>query len=294
LTSVQTKHLSVEVIQDGPDTGPVVLLLHGWPDDATTWDRVSEYLHGAGLRTVAPMHRGFGGSRFLSERTRRTGNTGILCLDAVELMDALGIERFFVAGHDWGSNVTEGLAVGWPERVTRIAMLSTPSRLGGLATPQFDIAQLYWYHWFQATKRGAEAVAKDPTGFARIMWETWSPPGWFDDAMFRRVAASFANPDWAAVTIHAYRSRWGEAAFDPRSTKLEGAIKATKRLMTPTAFFHGALDGVTPPTITETMAQRFVGPFERIVIDGAGHFLPREAPEVVGSKLVEHFLYSPN
>jgi pimeloyl-ACP methyl ester carboxylesterase len=71
-------------------------------------------------------------------------------------MDALGIERFFVAGHDWGSNVAEGLAVGWPERVTRIAMLSTPSRLGGLATPPFDIARLYWYHWFQAAKRGAK------------------------------------------------------------------------------------------------------------------------------------------
>lgn len=71
-------------------------------------------------------------------------------------MDALGIERFFVVGHDWGSNVAEGLAVGWPERVTRIAMLSTPSRLGGLATPPFDIARLYWYHWFQAAKCGAK------------------------------------------------------------------------------------------------------------------------------------------
>ena len=110
MTSVQTNHLSVEVIQDGPDGGPVVLLLHGWPDDATTWDRVSAYLHGAGLRTIAPMHREFGGTRFSSERARRTGNTGILCLDAVELMDALGIERFFVAGHDWDSNVAED----WP------------------------------------------------------------------------------------------------------------------------------------------------------------------------------------
>jgi pimeloyl-ACP methyl ester carboxylesterase len=126
------------------------------------------------------------------------------------------------------------------------------------------------------------------------MWETWSPPGWFRRCDVRRVAASFANPDWAAVTIHAYRSRSGEAACDPRTTKLEAAIKATKRLMTPTVFFHGALDGVTPPRITQAMAQTFVGPFERIVIDGAGHFLPREAAEVVGPKLVEHFLYSPN
>jgi pimeloyl-ACP methyl ester carboxylesterase len=289
MSPVQTKDLIVEVTQDGPDGGPAVLLLHGWPDDATTWDRVSAYLHSAGLRTIAPMHRGFGDTRFLSERTRRTGNTGILCLDAIELMDALGIRRFFVAGHDRVSNVAKGLAVGWPERVTR-TMLSTPSRLGGLATPPFDIAPLYWYHWFQTTKRGAEAVAKTPRGSLASCRRRGLHPG----GPTMRCSAVWPlrspNPDWTAVTIHAYRSRWGETAFDPRSTKLEAAIKATKRLMTPTVFFHGALDGVTPPRITETMAQTFVRRFERIVIDGAGHFLPREAPEVIGPKLIEHFM----
>jgi pimeloyl-ACP methyl ester carboxylesterase len=92
------------------------------------------------------MHRGFGGTRFLFERTRRTGNVGILCLDAIELMDALRVDRFFVAGLDWGSNIAEALALNWPKRVTRIAMLLTPSRLGGLQTPPFHIARLYWYH----------------------------------------------------------------------------------------------------------------------------------------------------
>jgi pimeloyl-ACP methyl ester carboxylesterase len=171
-------------------------------------------------------------------------------------------------------------------------MLSTPSRLGGLKTPPFDIARLYWYHWFQATQRGAEAVANDPKAFARIMWETWSPPGWFDDKIFRAVAASFANPDWAAVTNHSYRSRWGEAAFDPRSAGLEAKVKVTKRLKTPTIFFHGALDGVIPPGMTEKMVETFVGPFERVVLEGVGHFPTREAPDLVGKKFVEHFSVS--
>jgi pimeloyl-ACP methyl ester carboxylesterase len=236
------------------------------------------------------MHRGFGGTRFLFERTRRTGNVGILCLDAIELMDALKVDRFFVADLDWGSNIAEALALNWPKRVTRIAMLSTPSRLGGLQTPPFHIARLYWYHWFQATKRGAEAVAKDPKGFARIMWDTWSPPGWFEEETFRDVAVSFANPDWADVTNHSYCSRWGEAAVDPRSVEIETNIKTTKRLKTPTIFFHSALDGVSPPAITERMSEKFVGPFERIVLEGVGHFPTREAPEMVGKRLVAHFI----
>ncbi len=228
MISVRTKYLNVKVIQGGSKDGRPVLLVHGWPDDATTWDAVSPRLHDAGLRTIAPMHRGFGGTRFLSSRTPRTGNVGILCLDAIDLMDPLEIDRFFVAGHDWGSNVAEGLAVGWPKRVTRIAMISTPSRLGGLKTPPFEIARLYWYHWFQATKRGAEAVSNDPKGFARIMWDTWSPTGWFDETTFRAVASSFSNPDWVSVTNHSYRSRWGEEALDPRSAKIEAKIKGNE------------------------------------------------------------------
>jgi pimeloyl-ACP methyl ester carboxylesterase len=121
------------------------------------------------------------------------------------------------------------------------------------------------------------------------MWDTWSPPGWFDETTFRSVAVSFANPDWAAVTNHSYRSRWGEAAFDPRSAAIEAKIKATKRLKTPTIFFHGALDGVAPPAITEKMSEKFVGAFERIVLEGVGHFPTREAPEIVGKKLTAHF-----
>ena len=258
-------------------------------NDKIDASKIADCLHEAGFRTIAPMHRGFGGTRFRCDRTRRTCNVGILCLDAIDLMDALKIDRFFVAGHDWGFNIAEALALNWPKRVTRIAMLSTPSRLGGLQTPSFHVARLCCYHWFQATKRGAEAVAQDPKGFARITWDTWSPPGWFDEETFRKVAASFTNPDWAAVTNHSYRSRGGEAAFDSRSVKIETKIKTTKRLKTPTIFFHGALDGVSPSAMTESMSEKFVGPFERIVLDGVGHFPTREVPELVGKKLVEHF-----
>ena len=143
MISVRTKLLDLKLIQGGPKVGTPILLLHGWPDDATTWDRVSPHLHAAGFRTIAPMHRGFGGTRFLSNKTRRTGNVGILCLDAIELMDELQIDQFFVAGHDWGSNIAEALALCWPHRVKRIAMLSTPSRLGGLKTPPFHHARLH-------------------------------------------------------------------------------------------------------------------------------------------------------
>ena len=67
---------------------------------------VDTSLNAAGFRTLAPMTRGFGATRFLSPSTRRTGNAAILAIDAIEMLDALRIEHVCVAGHDWGSNLS--------------------------------------------------------------------------------------------------------------------------------------------------------------------------------------------
>ena len=104
--------LSVAYTVAGPRAGPVVLLLHGWPDDASTWDRVVEGLTEGGFHTVVPSLRGFGETLFRAFAAPRTGDAAILAMDALGLMDALGIERFAVAGHDWGSSIAEALAVG--------------------------------------------------------------------------------------------------------------------------------------------------------------------------------------
>ncbi|WP_240663602.1 alpha/beta hydrolase [Sphingomonas sp. UV9] len=135
-----TEDLALAYADTGPRDGPPVLLIHGWPDDASTWDAVLPALHQAGLRTIVPTLRGFGDTRFVGDAPR-TGNSAILAMDMIALMDALGIETFMVTGHDWGSNTAEALAVGWPDRVERMAMLATPPRLGGMPTPPFEQAQ---------------------------------------------------------------------------------------------------------------------------------------------------------
>jgi pimeloyl-ACP methyl ester carboxylesterase len=281
--------LEVAYRDDGPRDGQVVLLLHGWPDDSSTWEDIIPTLNDAGLRTIAPTLRGFGKTRFLSANTPRTGNATVLALDMIEALDILGVESCAVAGHDWGSNMAAIMAVGWPDRITRIAMLSSPPRLGGVPPLTLSHARLQWYHWFQATERGAQTVRDDRKAFARIMWETWSPPGWFNDATFDRVAASFDHPDWADVTLHSYCARWGEAEPDPSSLWLEDKAKTTAPLTLPAIYFQGELDGVNPPETSEKVAEKFSGPFERIMLPGVGHFPTREAPAAVAARLVKHF-----
>ncbi len=289
MPTLTTETLEIAYEDGGPPEAPVILLLHGWPDDATTWHDVAPALHAAGLRTLAPMIRGFGGTRFRNAQTPRTGNSAVLAMDALALLDGLSVTRFSVAGHDWGSNTAEALAVGWPERVERMALLSSPPRLGGTKTPPFWHAQLQWYHWFQATERGAQAVREDPKGFAHVMWQNWSPPGWFDAATFDRVARSFDTPGWVDVTLHSYRARWDEAEPDPASAWLDEKVRATEKLSLPTLYIQGGADGVNPPAVSETVADKFSGPFERVVLDGVGHFPTREAPTEVGRLLTRHF-----
>jgi pimeloyl-ACP methyl ester carboxylesterase len=103
------------------------------------------------------------------------------------------------------------------------------------------------------------------------------------------VAASFDNRDWADVTLHSYRSRWDEAEPDPASKWLDDKVKATRTLALPTIYFQGELDGVNPPKASARVAEKFTGPFERIVLPGVGHFPTREAPAVVAARLVKQF-----
>jgi pimeloyl-ACP methyl ester carboxylesterase len=284
-----TPILDIAYETGGPVDGPPVLLLHGWPDDVRTYDRIAPALHERGFRTIAPWLRGFGPTRFRSADTSRSGEIAAMAADALDLADALGLERFAIVGHDWGARIAYLLAAVCPERVVTIAALSVGWEPGNLATPPLRQAQRFWYQWFMATERGAAAVRGDPKAFARFMWETWSPSGWFDDQAFEATAVSFENPDWPAVTLHSYRVRWGEAEPDPRYAELERPKNAVRTIAVPTLMIQGGDDRCVLPASTEGKERHFTAGYDRRVLPGIGHFPTREAPREV-AKLLAGFL----
>ena len=83
-------------------------------------------------------------------------------------------------------------------------------------------------------------VRRNGKAFARIQWDTWSPPGWFKDADFERTAKSFENPDWPEITWHSYSVRWGEADKDPRYFGLDRRVHAAQSISIPTLMIQGA------------------------------------------------------
>jgi pimeloyl-ACP methyl ester carboxylesterase len=116
LHQVDAGVLNVGYVDAGPADGPVVLLLHGWPHDIHSYADVVPLLSAAGYRTIVPHLRGYGTTWFLSDATPRNGQQSALAIDAIALMDALGIDRAVVAGFDWGARTADILATLWPER----------------------------------------------------------------------------------------------------------------------------------------------------------------------------------
>jgi pimeloyl-ACP methyl ester carboxylesterase len=279
---VKVRTATLEISYSDSGRGEPVLLLHGWPDSARGWNQIRNGLVATGYRVIVPDLRGSGGTRFLDEATIRDGTEVALAQDVLDLADVLALRRFAVVGHDWGARVAYTLAAVAPVRLTSITALGVQYQpRGEFAMGSFDQARRFWYQWLMYLDAGAEAIARDPLGFARIQWDTWSPSGWFDDAEFAATARSFGNPDWVAITLSAYRSRFLDSEpRDPRFSQLRGELAATEHIRVPTLMIHGGADACDPPVLSEGLEHHF-DDYRRIVLDGVGHFPHREAPDRV-------------
>jgi pimeloyl-ACP methyl ester carboxylesterase len=214
-----------------------------------------------------------------------------LAQDVLDLTDALGLDRFAVVGHDWGGRTAYTLAAVAPERLSSLTALALAYQpRGRFDMPSFPDARLFWYQWLMYVDSGVEAIAADPVGFAREQWQTWSPPGWFDDEEFAATADAFANPDWVPVTLNAYRSRFRPAEpLDPRYDALRERIAQTDHLGVPTLMIHGAADSCDPPSTSAGLDDHFKT-YHRVVLDAVGHFPHREAPDAVVDLVREHLI----
>lgn len=290
MNRVRTDILNISFEESGPSGGFRVLLVHGWPDAPRGWSEVSRRLNEGGFRTIAPFLRGSNPTEFLAKETPRVGAGVALAQDAVDLATALNLDHFAVVGHDWGARVAYILAALFPERVPAIAALALAFQpRGKFEIPSFEQSRRFWYQWFLCTDAGAQAFRNDPIGFARIQWATWSPAGWFDDEEFARTAESFASPDWAVITLNAYRARWrpGEA-WDSRYDAMQMRLGDVDHLSTPTLMIQGLSDNCDAASESEGLERFFQGGYRRVVLENVGHFPHREAPQLVADAVLHH------
>jgi pimeloyl-ACP methyl ester carboxylesterase len=269
---VSTRGYEFKVHQGGPDEGPVVLLLHGFPQNSSQWDAVVPVLHGAGLRTIAIDQRGYSAGARPSEPQEYTIDECVA--DALSIMDALNIPSFHVVGHDWGSVVAWGLAAEHPGRVLSLTAISVahPAAFAQAIAGDGDQRQRSEYMGFFAQLDKAEpALLADD---AQMLRGLFAGSGLSDEQTDRYV-----RPMQAPGALRAALS-WYTAAVTL------GSIKPYPPVTVPTTFIWGADDIALGREQAESCGAFVAADYRYVPLEKTSHWVPDQAPEVVAEEIV--------
>lgn len=290
LKQIDAGELSIGYAEFGPERGLPVLLLHGWPYDIHTYLDVAGLLAPAGYRVIVPYLRGYGTTRFRSSATPRNGQQAILAMDAIALLDALGIELAIIGGCDWGARTANVVAALWPQRCKALVpvsgyLIGSQERGRNPLPPKAELQ--WWYQYYFATERGRAGYQIHKRDFARLIWQLASPKWAFDEATFERSALALENPDHVAIAIHNYRWRLGLVPGDERLQGIEDRLATFPLIQVPTITLEGDANGAPHPE-PAAYREKFVGPYEhRDLTGGIGHNLPQEAPAAFAQAIVD-------
>ena len=282
--------LNIGYVEQGRVDAPPVVLLHGWPYDIYSYADVAPLLASAGYRVIIPYLRGFGSTRFISDKTPRNGQQAALAVDTIALMDALRIDRAVVAGFDWGARTACIVAALWPQRCQALVSVSgylIGSQQGGSLPLPPKLELQWWYQYYFTTERGRAGYEKYRRDFAKLIWSIASPKWVFTDETFDRSAAAFDNPDHVGIVIDNYRWRLGLSAGESKYDDLEKQLAAGPLISVPTITLEGDTNGAPHPE-PSAYGAKFSGKYQhRTITGGVGHNLPQEAPQAFADAVLE-------
>jgi pimeloyl-ACP methyl ester carboxylesterase len=265
--------------------GPLALCLHGFPDTAESWRPLLGDLAAAGYHAVAPFLRGYAPSGAPAD-----GNVtvGALVADACALHEALGGDgRAVIIGHDWGAGTAYGAAAFAPERWSKLVILAVPPPAVGVPfMGSYDQLKRSWYMNVCASPYAEAIASANDFQFIDRLWRDWSPG--FDSAKaLQAVHDCFSVPGSLATALSYYR-----AALDPSTDPGEYAAAhaaGASLAPQPTLYLHGENDGCLGAEVVPAAREYLTVQGSRVqVVDGTGHFLHVERPEVVNRAILDH------
>ncbi|HEY4243467.1 MAG TPA: alpha/beta hydrolase [Kofleriaceae bacterium] len=251
-------------------TGPLVLLVHGFPDTAYTWDATMPAVAAAGFRVVAPFQRGYAPTAVPADGRYDMETLG---RDVIALIAALGEERALLVGHDWGASAVMCAAATEPARVQLLVTLAIPHPAGVPKTPM-----LAWKarHFLTLKRKNAatKLAANDFAGVDALIsrWsESWPDRPASESA---HVKACFREPGALDAALGYYRQL---------SFSLPPALR--KQIDVPSVAFAGTDDRIVTPRVFEKARTCYAKSYEVVQVPGS-HFLHREHPDAFIPELV--------
>jgi len=265
---VEANGLSFAYLEDGK--GPLVLLLHGFPDTARSWDHARPRIAAKGFRAVSPWMRGYAPTGIPD----RDADLETLARDALALIEALGERAAILVGHDWGAAASYAAASLDPARVAKLFTIAIPHP----ATLKPSPGNLWAARHFIAYKLPGAAGRFAKDGFAALpaIYKRWSPAWSPAPEEFAAVRASFSNRASLDAAFGYYR----QLRFRPQPF-------LRKKIAVPTVAFAGLDDDLIKPEVYTAARRMFAADYVVEQMRG-GHFMHREHPEEFAQKLLAH------
>ena len=269
----------------GPETGPIALCLHGFPDTAYGFRKLAPYLVAAGYRVIAPFMRGYVPSSLASDRSY---HLGALMDDALQVRAACGpTDADVVIGHDWGAIAATGLAA-MPDSPFRKAVVMSVPPTAALRPLHRGVVKLLpaqlvrsWYiSYFQLPL----LPERSSSWIVPLLWRRWSP-GYAAAEDLRHVNAAIGAPDRWRAALGLYRATIRNSAPPARYAELHRWWTEPPRV--PTLYLHGADDGCMSADFAAFVGAALPNGSGVAVVEHAGHFLQLERSDEVGRRIVE-------
>ena len=266
--------------------GPLVLLLHGFPQFWWTWRSQLTDLAAAGFHVVAPDLRGYGAS----DKPPRGYDLPTLSADVAALVRALGEQEAVVVGHDWGGLLGWTMAALHPRSVRRLVVLSMahPRRLrAGMTDPAQRHASRYALG-FQVPRLPERRLTRADDDPVADLMQRWSGPAWtrtpdFAEAVDRYRAAS-RIPQAAYSAMEDYR--WA-ARSQLRPDGLRYARRMSAPITAPTLQLHGTIDTCVLVDTARDSGRYVAGAYEFRELPGIGHFPQEECPAEISRTIAD-------
>ncbi len=269
LTTFRRGAYTFDVLDAGPLDGEPIVLLHGFPQRARSWDLVAPHLHARGFRTIAPDQRGYSpGAR---PTRRREYVQGELVADVLALFDAAGVEDAHVVGHDWGAAVAWTLAAHHPDRVRTLTALSVPHPGAFLqAMPRGQILRSWYMLAFQIPALPEKLLGRLMTTRPDFGVRMGLP-----EPFASRVVTDIAEYGALPGALGWYRAM---AIPDKRSTPAQVKV--------PTSYLWGDRDIALGRVGAQLSSGWVDAPYDFVVLPGADHWLPESRSDEVAAAIL--------
>lgn len=258
--------------------GPLVLLLHGFPDTPQGYESIMAALATAGYRAVAPYMRGYHPTGPAPD-----GDYSVPALgrDVLALLDHFSDQPALVIGHDWGGFAAGAAAVKRPERIRKLVYMCVPH----LGHPRFSLAQLRksWYVlFFQLPAIPERRVARNHYAFIDRLYRAWSPRWNFSAADTAAVKKSLVHPGSLAAALGYYRAMAHSLTGQQRK-------ESAARITVPTLVVCGEVDACVGRDQFSGIEAGFSDQVAVQCLPGVGHFPQREASAQLSALVLEFF-----